>query len=130
VWSEKEETDLCYNECTALLLDQLVLPSGLNTSPGIGILFGTHNKDSCDIVMNGLVKRGLASEDTSKDSVLKVPQWVSGQVQLGQLLGMADDLTNYVSCRLDCEDAPMVLKCVPYGKLEDVSAQLFGIHQN
>jgi len=89
VWSEKGETDHCYNECAESLLDQLVSPSDSNTSPRIGILFGTHNRESCDIVMNGLVKRGLASEDTSKDSVLKVPHWVSGQVQLGQLLGNA-----------------------------------------
>jgi proline dehydrogenase len=88
VWSEKVETDNCYNECAGSLLDQLVSPSGSNTSPKIGILFGTHNKDSCDFVMNGLVKRGLASENTSKGSVLKVAQWVSGQVQLGQLLGI------------------------------------------
>jgi proline dehydrogenase len=42
---------------------------------------------------------------------------------------MADKLTNYVSSRLDCEDAPMVLKCVPYGRLEDVSAHFFGSRQ-
>lgn len=74
------------------------------------------------MIMNGLAKRNLASE--GPDGVLKVPQWVSGQVQLGQLLGMADGLTNYVSCRLDCQDSPMVLKCVPYGRLEDVMPYL------
>ncbi len=35
--------------------------------------------------MDGLVKRGLASE--GQNGVIKVPQWVAGQVQLGQLLG-------------------------------------------
>lgn len=37
---------------------------------------------------------------------------------------MADGLTNYVSSRLDSPGAPMVLKCVPYGRLEDVSFSL------
>jgi proline dehydrogenase len=90
VWSEKGETDQCYNQCAEMLLDQVALPSSpssSNTSPRIGLLFGTHNKDSCDVVMNGLVKRGLVSEEPGNAGVLKVPQWVSGQVQLGQLLG-------------------------------------------
>jgi hypothetical protein len=36
--------------------------------------------------------------------------------------GMADELTNYVSCRLGCNGTPSVNKFIPYGKLEDVSA--------
>ena len=148
VWSEKGETDRCYDECAELLLDQVSPPSGPDSPPKIGLLFGTHNKESCDVVMNGLVKRGLVSEGSSKSDALKVPRWVSGQVQLGQLLGntfrgllgelpltmsysagMADELTNYIACRLDCEGAPMVLKCVPYGKLEDVSTRIFDFCQ-
>jgi hypothetical protein len=37
------------------------------------------------------------------------------------LIGMADELTSYVAGRMQCPDAPMVLKCIPYGSLEDVS---------
>lgn len=142
VWSEKYETDQCFNECASLLLDKVSRPS---TSPGtpvpstIGVLFGTHNKESCDVVIDELWRRGLTTPDGN--GMLNVPESTSAQVQLGQLLGsylvlwldrtnaqgglgMADELTNYVASRLNCPGAPMVLKCVPYGKLEDVSAPI------
>ncbi|KAG8820957.1 hypothetical protein FRC17_009961 [Serendipita sp. 399] len=56
--------------------------------------------------------------------VVKVPPSVSAQVMIGQLLGMADELTSYVSSRLSSPDSPIVLKCIPYGKLEDVMPYL------
>lgn len=103
-----------------------------------GALFGTHNKESCDLILDGLVKRGLATLDQSSGT-LKVAEATAAQVQLGQLfgmschiettliltigfLGMADGLTNYICCRLDSPDAPMVLKYIPYAKLEDACA--------
>jgi proline dehydrogenase len=137
VWSEKHETDQCYNECAGLLLDNISRSISGSASATSGVLFGTHNKESCDLILDGLVKRGLATLDQNSGT-LKVPEATAAQVHLGQLLGtffyiendfdlnckfsgMADELTNYVSCRLD-SDTPMVLKCIPYAKLEDVRA--------
>lgn len=123
VWSEKNETDACYNQCANMLLDQLSdRTDGKPNSSPVGILFGTHNRNSCDVIIDGIVKRGLASRVT--DGVVTVPLDVSSRVQIGQLFGMADELTNYVSSRLDCPNSPMVLKCVPYGTLEDVMPYL------
>ena len=123
VWSEKSDTDRCYNQCANILLDQFNNSgNGKSNLPPVGILFGTHNRESCDVIIDGIVQRGLASQDT--DGVVSVPLDVSSRVQIGQLFGMADELTNYVSTRLDSPNSPMVLKCVPYGKLEDVMPYL------
>jgi proline dehydrogenase len=89
VWSEKSETDECYNRCVTMLLDQVSSPDSRSTpnkAPAVGLLFGTHNKDSCEVIMNGLVDRSLAARDENT-GVLTMPQWVSGQVQIGQLYG-------------------------------------------
>jgi proline dehydrogenase len=97
VWSEKHETDACYNQCATMLLDNVtkLQPSSSTkgNTPQAGLLFGTHNRESCDIVMNELAKRDLATvvEDTSADGnigqTLQLNRWVSSQVQFAQLYG-------------------------------------------
>ncbi|KAG8761177.1 hypothetical protein FRC14_006226 [Serendipita sp. 396] len=125
VWSEKNETDKCYNQCVELLLDELASVTQ-GKQPSIGLLFGTHNKESCNTVISGLVERHMATVETNEQGkeVVRVPPSVSAQVLVGQLLGMADELTNYVSSRLNSPNSPIVLKCIPYGRLEDVMPYL------
>lgn len=88
VWSEKHETDQCYNECAGLVLDNVSRPSqGSEPSESTtGALFGTHNQESCDLIMDGLVKRGLATLEPD-GKTLRVPETTAAQVQLGQLFG-------------------------------------------
>lgn len=43
------------------------------------------------------------------------------------ITGMADDLTSFVSSHLECSDAPMVMKYLPYGSLEDVRASALSV---
>jgi proline dehydrogenase len=89
VWSEKHETDQCYNECAELLLDNISRPTAGSSAPASatsGAFFGTHNKESCDLIFDGLVKRGLATLDQSRGT-LKIPEATAAQVQLGQLFG-------------------------------------------
>lgn len=96
VWSEKHETDACYNQCAMTLLDNMTKqPPSSSAEEHVnqtGILFATHNRESCDYIMEELVRRGLASvEETPVDGdtlpSLKLNQWVSNQLQFAQLYG-------------------------------------------
>lgn len=102
VWSEKHETDACYNQCATMLLDHVAKqpPFPSSSTEGntthVGLLFGTHNRESCDIVMDELVRRDLATvEDTPVDNgtgterTLQLNRWVSSQVQFAQLYGQS-----------------------------------------
>lgn len=93
VWLEKADTDRCYNECIDLLLDQVGLPqsgSVTSNSTSIGILFGTHNKESCELILEGLNKRELVTAEQTKSGskVWRAGYSTSAQVQIGQLLGL------------------------------------------
>lgn len=55
-----------------------------NKSPSVGVLFGTHNWQSCEIVMDCLVKEGLATPDGDQ---IVVGDAVAERVSFGQLLG-------------------------------------------
>ncbi|KAG8900347.1 hypothetical protein FRB99_006105 [Tulasnella sp. 403] len=118
VWDEKWETDAAYNAAAALMLDLLRRPNS-----SIGVLFGTHNKESCDLIIMGLVARGLANPiDRSGSDNESQRFWVNNQIvnriSFGQLYGMCDALTDHLTNSLEAS-SPVVLKYVPYGALRD-----------
>ncbi len=113
VWSTKQETDTCYNECARLLIETLATDikishaprrshswsslfglfgsnSGRSTVPTLGILFGTHNWTSCKLVLDELLKRGLASvEDVTVEGepVVRIGGEVTERLTMAQLYG-------------------------------------------
>ncbi|PPQ68478.1 hypothetical protein CVT25_008404 [Psilocybe cyanescens] len=117
--------------------------SGVNAPPRIGVLFGTHNWDSCALILKELVRNGLAVELAGVEGEaegghncrrIKVGKQVVERVAIGQLYGMSDDLTDWVVSRI-ASSTPFVIKfCivliiilpfssvryVPYGALADV----------
>jgi proline dehydrogenase len=140
VWSSKPETDKCYDECVTVLIDAVqaditppansfsggwlrwFAPSSSSPKPSgtptIGVLFGTHNHDSCIHILFQLAARGMATDLLS--GVLVLPDAVTGRIAMGQLYGMHDQLTN------DLVDgtrstSPFIIKYVPYGALKEVS---------
>ncbi|KDN46400.1 hypothetical protein RSAG8_04344, partial [Rhizoctonia solani AG-8 WAC10335] len=139
VWTEKPQTDACYNTCAKLLINELAKyysqsgPQGIargdwaektlhtSTHTGIGILFGTHNALSCAHILENLVDAGLASRTTEDRVVLK--DKVEERLCFGQLYGMRDDLTDWMVQTVEAK-SPMVLKYVPYGALADVMPYL------
>jgi len=126
VWQTKPETHACYNACARLLLDQVQADvSSPARSPRIGILFGTHNTESCDLVLKELTDRGLAKEvqGAGGASVTEIGDEVAERVTFGQLYGMADALT-YRLVDKTRSSAPFVIKYVPYGALKDVMPYL------
>ncbi|KDQ17664.1 hypothetical protein BOTBODRAFT_29830 [Botryobasidium botryosum FD-172 SS1] len=127
VWESKDETDRCYNLCASRIIsaikDDITVSkqgkkaAGGAVSPRIGIIFATHNKDSCERVLEGLVREGLAlREDSGK---VKVGVEVAERVMFGQLLGMCDSLTEYIAGTVD-SPSPFVFKYIPYGPLSEV----------
>jgi proline dehydrogenase len=57
------------------------------SSPGIGVLFGTHNWESCALILKELVRNGLAVEDSKIEGGIKVGNETVERVAIGQLYG-------------------------------------------
>ncbi|KAJ4485303.1 FAD-linked oxidoreductase [Lentinula aciculospora] len=151
VWTSKNETDRCYNECVKMLVGWVkddihsatsTASSALTVSvanwfankdhserprlPKISVLFGTHNWSSVKLIFSELVETRLASiagENEEGEAVLKLADEVTERVTLGQLYGMSDDLTNYIVHRT-ISNSPMVIKYVPYGALSETMPYL------
>ncbi|KAG8893546.1 hypothetical protein FRC01_013524, partial [Tulasnella sp. 417] len=107
VWDEKYETDAAYDAAASLLLDLVRRPD----SP-VGVLFGTHNRSSCERILNGMVSRGLATVKSRSDdgqvSKVRINDQVAERVMFGQLYGMCDSLTNYLASTVEAS-SPVVL---------------------
>ncbi|KAJ3845610.1 FAD-linked oxidoreductase-like protein, partial [Lentinula lateritia] len=124
VWSSKNETDSCYNECVKMVVgwvkeDDDAKSSGL---PNFGVLFGSHNGASVKLILSELLRNGLATsvgvENGEGEAVLRLDDEVIERVTLAQLYGMCDELTDYI-VRRTSSNSPMVLKAVPYGSLTE-----------
>lgn len=114
VWGQKSDTDLCYNSCAKLLVEELASsygssvsgaparvghllsgstqPSGEDTR--IGLLFGTHNRISCAHIIQCMVDSGIAYRD-SEDRVV-VQDGLEERLCFGQLFGKSVLMTRRV----------------------------------
>lgn len=117
VWLVKEDSDACYNACVAMLVGAVA--QDLRTKraqPGVGVLFGTHNWRSCDVVLDELVRAGLATREvhggdgeSKVKEVVTIPDEVCERVTMGQLYGMSDALTESIVERTRTS-TPFVIK--------------------
>lgn len=83
VWAEKQDTDACYNQCIGLLINALKGDVG-HKIPHVGLLFGTHNSESCMKLLSGLVREGIATE---KDGLVVMSDEATERCAIGQLFG-------------------------------------------
>ena len=154
VWGEKSETDDAYNECVQVLVgavredisrsqagDRIEGKGWLksfwpwNPKPStkranIGVLFGTHNWDSCRLVLDKLVDVGLATrreeggaasleeEVVDRIAVAQLYGRVSLSFERGErlircgfILGMCDELTDWMVSQTKSR-TPFVIKFV------------------
>ncbi|KAG9084581.1 hypothetical protein FRC06_003989, partial [Ceratobasidium sp. 370] len=123
VWLRKDETDRCFNDCARSLVGQVQSTFGSSTSKGtgVGLLFGTHNKESCQHVLNSMVALGLGQKDA--DGRVAIRAGVEDAICFGQLYGMRDDLTNWIANSIKSA-SPMAFKYLPYGALAEVMPYL------
>jgi len=132
VWAEKKETDACYNKCVGVLLSAL-RHDILHEVPHIGILFATHNSQSCEKILEGLVREGIAKEENGHVLVgqaaaercaigqlfglLASPSKFSPNVSMAGILpGMSDTLTDRLVDRIR-SPSPFVIKWVKHSSL-------------
>jgi proline dehydrogenase len=94
VWTSKSETDACYDECAAKIVGAIKADidsrkgRAMNVLPSVGVLFGTHNWDSCKLILDGLVESGLASKRSKQEGDLVVlGDEVTERLVIGQLYG-------------------------------------------
>lgn len=96
VHPSKPDTDACYNECAALLVRTIAddVRSSGGRAPRIGVLFGTHNWTSAELILGELVNNGLAHEnaantDANRKGTVTVSSDVAERLTFGQLYGMS-----------------------------------------
>ncbi|TDL22291.1 FAD-linked oxidoreductase [Rickenella mellea] len=139
VWHGKHLTDACYNACASALVKHIRddvrntcnnkhvnSTAPRHNPPTVGVLFGTHNWDSCDRILGCLVEEGLAVCERvgpRSQEVIKIREELGDRLAIGQLYGMSDALTNSLINRT-ASSAPLVIKYVPYGSLSDVMPYL------
>ena len=87
VYLTKAETDASFNDCARTLVDRIALDVRQNLQPRISVLFGTHNTESCHLVISLLEKEELAKADVLRGTVC-LPRSTALRVSFGQLFGM------------------------------------------
>jgi proline dehydrogenase len=73
------------------------LDSGNVSTPTIGVLFGTHNWKSCGLILDELVKSGLARKDRGGRDQVVLGDDVTERLTIGQLYGMLCFVLRYYS---------------------------------
>lgn len=86
VYLTKAETDASFNECARILVDRISLDARKNLQPQISVLFGTHNMESCHLIISLLEQEGLAKTDALHATVC-IPRSTALRISFGQLFG-------------------------------------------
>ena len=90
VWSSKAETDACFDECAALIVDEL--EHSLKTGkPGPSVIFATHNVRSVQRSLRAMQSKDLLHE--RKDATLQLDERLQGRVTYSQLMGECEGHT-------------------------------------
>lgn len=91
VWPTKPETDACYDRCVRMLVrtvaDSVEQPK---RAARIGVLFGTHNRVSCELILDELVASGLAKVAPAPGGageIVRLGDAANERVVIGQLYG-------------------------------------------
>lgn len=92
VYLTKAETDASFDECARILVDRISLDVRQNSRPRISVLFGTHNIESCRLIISLLEQGGLAKADPLNGKVCTISQSTALRIAFGQLFGMPPPL--------------------------------------
>jgi proline dehydrogenase len=128
IWPNKPATDSCYDTCIDTITTTLAAQiSGPHPETALSVVFATHNPESVQLVLDQLEKTGLAERplELAPDGAinpsprLRLRDSLRSKVFLAQLYGMRDDLTDTVVDSFE-PGAPVALKYIAYGKLDEV----------
>jgi proline dehydrogenase len=114
VWEHKSESDACYDNCVRTILEQVakdVSHPTRNNVPRIGALFGTHNWNSSNLILEESVRHGLATKERDEEGkeVVVLKDAMTERVTVGQLYGMGDALSDYMAGKTRSK-APFVMR--------------------
>ncbi|EIW65190.1 FAD-linked oxidoreductase [Trametes versicolor FP-101664 SS1] len=123
VWTAKADTDARYNAGVRALVAAVREDVARGGQLGLGVLFGTHNWESAGLIVDELVRQGLAVKVEGEGGVVAVGDEVAERVTLGQLYGMTAALTGHLVDRVR-SSSPFVIKYIPYGRLSEVMPYL------
>ncbi|SGY62267.1 BQ5605_C007g04671 [Microbotryum silenes-dioicae] len=129
IWSSKAETDACYDQCAAVIIEQMAKDTRTMT-PGtgcVGLFAATHNATSVQKVIRGLRDEGLIK--FKEDGSAEIDDKLRGRLVFGQLMGMSDNLTSAISRVLSPSgmapvgelsgSLPLVVKWTPYSSIDE-----------
>lgn len=83
MFTSKEDTDRCYDAAIAELVRAVANADG--SGPRVGVLFASHNPESCAKVLDALVSEGLATHEEA--GTVRVNDLAAERVSLAQLYG-------------------------------------------
>jgi len=86
VYLTKAETDASFNDCARTLVNRISLDARQNLQPRISVLFGTHNTESCRLVISLLEQEGLAKAGALRGTVC-LSRSTALRISFGQLFG-------------------------------------------
>lgn len=86
VYLTKAETDASFDDCAKTLVDRISLDVRQNSQPSLSVLFGTHNTESCRLVISLLEQQGLAKADALHGTVC-LSRSAALRISFGQLFG-------------------------------------------
>ena len=81
----KDHTDKSYNTSISNVLSTVSAQLKEDPKHALSIVFGTHNPESVDLILDGLKSNGLVSE--GPEGRLKMREDVRGRIGIAQLYG-------------------------------------------
>ncbi|SCV71581.1 BQ2448_3169 [Microbotryum intermedium] len=129
IWSSKAETDACYDQCAAVIVEQMAKDARTMTpgTGGVGLFAATHNGTSVQKVICRLRDEGLIK--FREDGSAEIDDKLRGRLVFGQLMGMSDNLTSAISRVLSTSETspiegtsnslPLIVKWAPYASIDE-----------
>lgn len=79
---------MAYNNSITTIISTLSHQlNSIEPHKALSVVFGTHNAESCDLVISNLVKYGLAAPVSDENKLLKLRDDVVGKLYVAQLYG-------------------------------------------
>jgi len=126
IWADKPATDHAYNSSVEKIVSTLAKQmDGSSPETALSVVFATHNPESVNLVLSQLEKYQLATRPMTPDGSidttgrLRLRDGLESKVNVAQLYGMRDDLTDRVVDMFE-PGTPVALKYIAYGKLNEV----------
>ncbi len=130
VWATKAETDTSYDACAKLLAERVAReavscpPHSAATPARTSVCFAGHNGSSVRHILTTLAGQGLVRAQPGGPGLI-MDERLRGRMQFGQLMGMADNLTDTLTAllhpslaRSPAEGLPWLFKALPYATVE------------